>query len=123
VKMWALFAASVAVIAVLLASRVTSRPHDIDPKIARVQLQALGQTVETFRADTGGYPAALAELTEHHGHGPYVAARDLRDPWGREFGFRRSPEGNSFVLSSLGADGETGGVGPGSDYSVLSPTR
>lgn len=79
--------------------------------IAKNELAALGQALDSFFALTGRYP------TEAEGSAPLVARRILTrqpvDPWGTPFGYRLVAGLPS--LSCLGADGVARGEADAAD--------
>lgn len=87
-------------------------------KAAQLQLDTLASGVEMFMSDVGRYPSAqegLAVLMRDSGAlegwtGPYVRdAKALKDPWGRPVVYEVDAAGQTFVVKSLGADGQVGG--------------
>jgi general secretion pathway protein G len=97
-------------------------------KAARIQLETLGQSLNFYQIDTGGYPTTeqgLKALWQPPGpneawNGPYVRQeRQLLDPWGRPFIYRAPGQKGAFDLISLGGDGKEGGSGDDADLSAL----
>ena len=69
-------------------------------RFATLDLKALNNGVELYRADTGAMPARLEDLVPKY-------ARDLhRDPWGNNYVFYRGAGGVAIV--SAGPDGQLG---------------
>jgi general secretion pathway protein G len=102
--------------------RLAGRPAED----ARSDMNAIGSGLETYRLDTGHYPAAaqgLAALVSRpashpfNWRGPYLLPRVPHDPWGMPYGYSRADDrtGESFVLWSYGADRRPGGTGAGAD--------
>jgi general secretion pathway protein G len=79
----------------------------------------LSAKVESFYLDTGAYPESLEALLAHDVAsdelGPYARPRELIDPWGRRYYYRRGVGTAGFVLFTLGADGMLGGSGQDQD--------
>jgi general secretion pathway protein G len=97
-------------------------------KAARIQLETLGQSLNYYQLDIGGYPTTeqgLKALWQAPGrnetwNGPYVRQeRQLLDPWGRPFIYRSPGQKGDFDLISLGGDGKEGGTGDDADLSAL----
>jgi hypothetical protein len=119
----------IALYAVLLAAVVASLgtlpdnpfvPWRIEPASAattqlristsQARLQRLEKAVQVYFLNTGNYPQHLDAV----GHYGYVAASDLVDPWGRDYGYLLSAGG--FQVFGLDADGE-----PSADLTVQHP--
>lgn len=85
------------------------------------ELRMLATGLESFRADMGRYPTVkegLESLTNrakianpgsfadaHQWQGPYVGGRYELDPWGNDYQYKVSEDGQSFELSSDGPEG------------------
>jgi len=95
---------------------------------ARIQMKSLSVALNLFRVDIGRFPSkqeGLAALVARPPglagwNGPYLAGEAVpEDPWKRPFiyeGPGSRPE--SFLLSTLGADGAKGGDGENKDITV-----
>jgi hypothetical protein len=66
---------------------------------SRQRLERIERGLEIFYLDRARFPVALAELTE----GGYLRSADLRDPWGRPYGYEISAVG--FRLGGYDAEG------------------
>lgn len=93
---------------------------------ADFDIQSIGMALETYRLDTGHYPATAqglaALITRPASHpinwrGPYLLPRVPRDPWGSPYAYRRADDGTSeaFEVSTYGADHRPGGTGADAD--------
>jgi type II secretion system protein G len=88
---------------------------------AKADLKKIQLTINVFRMEhEGRLPETLRDLVvrpawaAHWPQGGYM--QDVpKDPWGREFVYRRSADGLGFDLFSLGADGAEGGDGDKAD--------
>ena len=98
-------------------------------KAAQLQLDTTAANVEQFYADVHRYPtqeeglqALIKEPAGADGwSGPYTRdPRSLLDPWNDPIVYKLAPDGRSFVVISLGADGKPGGTGLNRD--LQSPT-
>jgi len=96
-------------------------------KAARIQLETLSNSLNTYQLDLGSYPTTeqgLAELWKDNAaqpdwNGPYVRReRQIVDPWGRPFIYRQPGTGRAYELLSYGADGKEGGHGDDADLSA-----
>jgi len=87
-------------------------------KAARAQIDALEKSLDQYRLDTGHYPATeqgLAALmvkpaSEARWSGPYLKKNVPVDPWGNPYQYKSPGEHGEYDLSSLGKDGQPGGV-------------
>ena len=103
----------IAVMATVIAPPVLERVFAPQEAVASETLDALGASLEAYRADRGAYPTtaeglgALSELSEDA----------LLDPWGNPFRYRSPVRdgGGGYELISLGADGLVGGEGEAAD--------
>jgi general secretion pathway protein G len=98
-------------------------------KAAQVQIETVAAAVEMFRSDVGHYPksseglqALVAQPGDAEGWtGPYVkGAKVLQDPWGNRIDYKLSDDGRTFLVTSLGADGQPNGQGLNRDLSAPS---
>jgi general secretion pathway protein G len=88
----------------------------------------LKSSLDTMRLDIGRYPTkdeGLEMLTTAPSEpraaarwqGPYLAEALPPDPWGNPYQY--SPDGNTVILYSFGADGKAGGDGLNADIGFL----
>jgi general secretion pathway protein G len=93
---------------------------------AMADLKELEQAFHLFKLDNGFYPTSdqgIAALIQKPGSGPqprkypaegYLNKTSLpEDPWGHPYVY--ISDGNSYLLRSLGSDGEQGGEGFAAD--------
>lgn len=117
--------AIVALLGALIAPNVMRYLGQSKIEVAEAQMSSIATSLELFYLDVGRYPdvdeeglAALVEAPDdlESWQGPYFRdASGLVDPWGRPYGYALQPAGNRFTLTSLGADGATGGDGENGD--------
>ena len=94
-----------------------------ETKTAKAQIEALSRALDTYRLDTGHYPATeqgLAALNHNSGdepkwQGPYLAKGVPADPWGRPYQYRYPGEHGDYDVWTLGSDGAVGGQDADSD--------
>jgi len=92
-------------------------------KVARAQIEALGQALDQYRIDVGRYPtpeqglAALREAPPNvpQWRGPYLKRDVPMDPWGQAYVYAQPGKHGEYDLSSLGNDGQPGGDGEAAD--------
>jgi general secretion pathway protein G len=110
----------IALIAAVLTPNLLGQLGRSRAKAAQLQLDTTAAAVEVFRTDVGRYPtqteglkALIAEPPSLSGwSGPYLRdSKSLADPWNDPLTYQLAGDGRSFVVSSLGADGKTGGAG------------
>ena len=105
----------------IAAPRVLEWLDKASADAARVQIEALGASLDLYRLEVGSYPPNLAALvTKPPGverwNGPYLRQRSVpRDPWERDYRYRVPGEHGPYDLYSLGADGLEGGDGKNAD--------
>ncbi len=114
-----------AILAAMIVPRIVARTGDAKQAKALADLANLGKMVETFRLDCDRYPTTeegLNSLREapadaNGWKGPYSTKPIPLDPWGGEYYYEYpgSSGNESFVLLSLGADGQEGGEGDAAD--------
>lgn len=85
---------------------------------AKADIAIIEQGLELFRLEVGRYPATeegLAALTVPTAMGAKLKKLP-NDPWGRAYLYQMpGPDGQAFVVISLGADGQPGGDGENAD--------
>ena len=103
----------------LVAPTMFSKVDSTKVKTARAQMQMLETALDTFRLDMGDYPNNLDHLLESEESGwdgPYLPKKLPSDPWGNPYLYSSpGPEGQAFLLMSLGKDGQPGGDGNAAD--------
>lgn len=92
-------------------------------KVAKAQIESLGQALDQYRLDVGQYPTTeqglvalrVASTGQGQWHGPYLK-RDLPpDPWGHAYQYTSPGQHGGYDLLSLGSDGKPGGEGDAAD--------
>ncbi len=80
---------------------------DAQVKTAKLDLQALSNSVDLYHVDTGGWPDSLQQLLPKY-------VREIRkDPWGKDYAYLRT--GDGYDVYSYGPDKAQGG---GDDITV-----
>jgi general secretion pathway protein G len=88
---------------------------------ARVQIEALGASIDLYRLEVGSFPPDLQALVEKppgvaKWDGPYLKKRVIpKDPWGNDYIYRYPGNNGDYDLVSLGADNSEGGEGEQKD--------
>jgi general secretion pathway protein G len=88
---------------------------------ARIQIEALGASIDLYRLEVGSFPPTLQALIEKppgvdKWNGPYLKKKVLpKDPWGNDYIYRYPGNNGMYDLVSLGADNSEGGEGEQKD--------
>lgn len=88
---------------------------------ARIQIEALGGSIDLYRLEVGSFPPTLEALIEKPAgvdrwNGPYLKKKVIpKDPWGNDFIYRYPGNNGDYDLMSLGADNSEGGEGESKD--------
>jgi general secretion pathway protein G len=108
-------------ILVILGSTVTfyfaKTQGKANERLAKIQINAIGQSLEEYHIDVGSYPTdsqGLAALRSAPGDlvdttkwdGPYTKTDIAPDPWSRPYQYKS--EGDTFTVWSMGMDGQDG---------------
>lgn len=92
--------------------------------IAKAQIGAFEKALDAYRLDVGRYPTteegmtALSAAPPTAGvkwNGPYLKKNVPADPWGHAYAYRAPGPTAEFEITSLGRDGQPGGVGEDAD--------
>jgi general secretion pathway protein G len=115
----------ITLIAAVVTPTILSQLSRAKAKTASLQLDSTAATLTMFREDTGRFPTdaeGLAALVEDPGvtgwTGPYLKSdKGINDPWNRKIVYKLDSDDQA-TLTSLGADGKTGGKGVDQDITV-----
>ena len=116
--------AIIGLIAGLAVPRVLQYLGSARTETAQTQIKSIGNAMELYYIDNGGYPSSaegIAALSKppaqaKNWNGPYLKSADkLLDPWNRPYIYKLGNDQNSFIISSLGRDGEPKGEGEDAD--------
>lgn len=107
----------------LVAPRYFQQIGKSERTAAMSQIDALRKAVDTYRMDTGHFPATeqgLSALTvkpdaEDKWNGPYLQKQAPLDPWGNGYVYRTPGTDGDYDLFSYGKDGKPGGQGEEAD--------
>jgi general secretion pathway protein G len=113
----------IGLLASIIAPQYFSQIGKSNAKVARAQVESLGQALDQYRLDVGHYPTTeqgLQALRTSPGnlpawHGPYLKRDVPPDPWGRPYQYKSPGQHGDYDLLSLGSDGQPGGEGEASD--------
>ncbi len=116
--------AIIALVATLVAPRVVGYLGRAKSDIAATQLANVAAALDFYSLDVGVYPSeaeGLKALVDRPSGnvrwlGPYLKdEKGLVDPWGRPYLYELVAGNRSFIVSTLGADGQVGGDGEDAD--------
>jgi len=118
--------AIIALITTLAAPRIIDRFGRAKSQAARIQAENIKAALQLYYIDVGRYPTEAENLNallespaiSSNWAGPYAQERDLVDPWGRVFLYRRTGKNGEFDLLSYGRDGQPGGTREDADTNL-----
>lgn len=91
-------------------------------KTAKIQIEMLGQALDSYRLDVGKYPTTsegLNALVTNPGAqgwgGSYLKKAMPNDPWQKPYQYQSPGSHGDYDLFSYGADGAAGGEGENKD--------
>lgn len=97
----------------VVGNQIFKNKDQANYRLAKVQVQKVGASIEQYNADVGEYPRSLEDLTtdpQISGWlGPYGKQEDLKDPFNKPLQYTVPGEDGPFDLVSLGKDGQPGG--------------
>jgi len=113
----------IGLLAGLVAPRYFEQLGKSNTKIAKAQIESLEKALDQFRLDVGKYPTTEQGLDALNNRpqnlekwsGPYLKKAVPPDPWGARYIYKFPGDHGDYDLSSLGADGQTGGAGEAAD--------
>ncbi len=113
--------ALIGLILAVVANRIMGSQKRAEYKLAQTQMQTLSGKIEQYQADVGALPDKLEQLVTAPANasgwlGPYSRPEELQDPWHHPIDYRHpGDDGRAYQLTSMGADGKTGGEGVDKD--------
>lgn len=110
-----------AILAALIVPRVVGRTDDAKRAKAASDISTLRGQVQMYKTDVGDFPESLMDLRTQPSEGadgwrgPYLDKELPTDPWGNEYDYQVSSDGEEFTIISYGNDGAPGGDGNNAD--------
>lgn len=110
-----------AILAALILPRVFGRTDDAKRAKAATDIATLRAQVQIYKTDVGTFPETLLDLRTRPSegadgwHGPYLDKEIPTDPYGYEYDYQVSSDGEDFTILCYGQDGAPGGEGNNSD--------
>jgi general secretion pathway protein G len=106
----------------LVGPRVLKYLSDARVNATRLQIEALGNSLDLYYLDNGRYPSTSEGLdalvrkpsNAESWNGPYVKNVPL-DAWKNEYVYRSPGEDGPYDIMSYGSDGREGGTGSAAD--------
>ncbi len=113
----------IGLLAGIVAPQYFSQLGKSNAKVAKAQIESLGQALDQYRLDVGQYPTTeqglvslrVSPASTPKWQGPYLKKDVPNDPWGRPYQYRAPGQHAEYDLSSLGRDGQPGGDGEDAD--------
>ena len=114
----------IALLTGIVAPRLMGQVARSEITAAQAQLSAVSKALQAYRLDVGRFPTTeegLDALLQRSGNdprwrGPYLQAAVPDDPWGMPYQYAApGPQGEDFLLWSLGRDRKSGGEGDDAD--------
>lgn len=113
----------IGLLASLVAPQYFAQVGKSSAKVARAQIESLGQALDQYRLDVGRYPTqdqglnALRDAPPNvpQWRGPYLKRAVPADPWGHPYAYQVPGQHGEYDIVSLGSDGQPGGEGDAAD--------
>lgn len=114
----------IGLLAALVGPNIMKNLGSAQSKTAKIEVESLGNALDTFRLDVGRYPnnsEGLEALVSQpagasNWNGPYLKKGKLpTDPWNNAYQYRFPGQHGAYDLMSLGADNSEGGEGENAD--------
>ena len=106
----------IGVLAAMIVPRFLGRVGQSKQAVAKINIGEIEKAIVIFSYDYERWPVELDELVNRPGdideanwNPPTIKAKNLLDPWGREFIYRQPGEHGIYDIYSLGKDGQAGG--------------
>jgi general secretion pathway protein G len=110
-----------AILAALILPRVFGRTDDAKRAKAATDIATLRAQVQIYKTDVGTFPETLQDLRSRPSegadgwHGPYLDKEIPTDPYGNEYDYQVSSDGEDYTIICYGQDGSPGGEGNNAD--------
>jgi general secretion pathway protein G len=113
----------ISILAALIIPKLVGKTDDAKIAKAKSDISTMASLTEAYRLDTGQYPTTDQGLEALHTpptgvnnyKGPYMGSIPL-DPWGNPYVYQSpGPNGEDFLITSYGSDGQPGGDGTAAD--------
>ena len=112
----------IGLLAGIVAPQYFSQIGKSNTKVARAQIEALGQALDQYRLDTAAtrpasrtWPRCAARRAAKPLERPHLKRDVPQDPRGHAYQYRSPGQHGDYDLLSLGSDGQPGGDGESAD--------
>ncbi|MCB0358730.1 MAG: type II secretion system protein GspG [Bdellovibrionales bacterium] len=110
----------------VVARGVFSKGEEAKAKLNLARMEKVKSALNQYRFEYGTYPASLQDLVRPSGDVQksgklfvkLVDEDELRDLFGSDFIYKSENDNRSYTLTTLGADGKTGGEGADQDVTM-----
>ena len=108
----------------IVGSNYLGKSEQAKAKAAKIEIEQIGQALDLFKLELGGYPTTQEGLQAlvaappglANWAGPYWKKSSTpKDPWGHEYKYAAPGSHGAYDIISLGADGVEGGEGANKD--------
>jgi len=112
------------ILAALIIPKLVGRTTDAKIGAAKSDIATLSSLLQQYRLDNDKYPTTEEGLQAlvvqpadaPHWKGPYTTKQIPQDPWGNPYVYQSpGPDGQDFLITSYGSDGQPGGDGDAAD--------
>lgn len=115
--------AIIGLLAAYVGPKYFSQVGKSEQALAKAQIESFHRALASYRLDVGSFPTTeegLAVLLARPANapkwnGPYLSKAVPPDPWGKPYVYRAPGARGDYDLSSLGKDGQPGGLGEAAD--------
>lgn len=113
-----------AIVMATIGSRIIGSGDKAKAQLTVLKMEQLKADIEQFQLRYNSLPSSLEDLVscgDKTGSGclPITEKESLEDAWGTQMTFQSS--GRTYKITSLGADGQSGGSGADADITVDGP--
>ncbi|MCK4850068.1 MAG: type II secretion system major pseudopilin GspG [Phycisphaerae bacterium] len=112
----------IAVLATMIVPKFLGRVGQSKQAVAKINIGEIEKAIEIFSYDYERWPLNLDELVnrpadidEAKWNPPTIRAKNLLDPWERQFLYRQPGEHGIYDIYTHGKDGQEGGEGEDAD--------
>lgn len=113
-------------IMVVVVKNISGKSEAAQAKLNQVRMNTLQSYLTQYKLEFNTFPSQLMDLVrassdvKNSGNifTPLAKADEIKDVWGNDFVYTVENNGRSYVIKTLGSDGQAGGEGPKQDFEV-----
>lgn len=114
----------ISILAAMIIPRLFGHTDDAKIAKAKADIAQLESGLQAYRLDTGQFPSnqdglqalVVQPSDAQNWKGPYLEHSIPLDPWGNPYVYQSpGPNGEDYLITSYGADGQPGGTGVNAD--------